>query len=326
MRDESLAADALLGAIGVAPEQFEQSGLTVDVRTLTAAVRGAFASGAGPEIAIRMGASMPLQALGLVGQLLAQCSTLRSALSEWQRFIPLLSPGCRLSLLESDGQAVLHYEPAFTGGEVRRFEIELALSWLVSAARQFTGKSARPLQVRLPYSAPQHLAEYEAHFRCPCVFHAPSAALVFERSLLDLRQPFADGSVRELLKHQAESLLLSENRSAPLHLRVRAILEQEEALLAERRFRDLARRLGLSRRALRRKLSAEGCTLSGLLENFRKEQALHLLVDQAMPLKQISDRLGFSEPSAFHRAFKRWTGTTPQQFRLDAQRGSVSAA
>ena len=84
---------------------------------------------------------------------------------------------------------------------------------------------------------------------------------------------------------------------------------------------DVAQELGLTLHSLRRELRRDGQSVRGLVENAMCELACGLLATAETPIKEIAYRLGFSEPSAFHRAFKRWTGTTPAEFR--AGRGVV---
>jgi len=97
----------------------------------------------------------------------------------------------------------------------------------------------------------------------------------------------------------------------------RRVEAELEPLLASGtiRIERIARALGCSRQTLYRRLKAEGLTFAQLLDDLRRRQALKLVRDASLPVKEIAWRLGFSDPAAFSRAFKRWTGKSPQAFR-----------
>jgi AraC-like DNA-binding protein len=145
-------------------------------------------------------------------------------------------------------------------------------------------------------------------------FGAPRNELVFARSLLDVPQPFTDEPLWRLLKGRAEEMLVQEQAREHLHERVKQVLHHEADLSSVHPV-GIARRLGMSPRSLRRRLSDEGHSLSALVDEVRREVALSELGNPEMPIKRIADRVGFSEVSAFHRAFKRWTGLTPARYR-----------
>jgi AraC-like DNA-binding protein len=84
----------------------------------------------------------------------------------------------------------------------------------------------------------------------------------------------------------------------------------------------IASELALSARTLNRQLAAEGTTYQRVLDDLRRDEALRLARDEQRPLKAIAAAVGFADPRCFRRAFKRWTGTTPQQFRLRGRAGS----
>jgi AraC-like DNA-binding protein len=314
LRDEGLPTDAFVRH--VTPEMHAaQHYRVLDFETLSTAIQLAHDAGATPDLALKLGSDVPLRTLGMFGELLMQCPTLRDALTATKHFMPLLQPDGQLVLTESGSMAALHYEPTFVPNPGRRFAIELFLSLSMSVARRFVGKTATPRGVLLPYSAPKHRDRYEALFGCPLVFGAHTAAIIFDREMLDLEQPFADLKLREMLEHELELLLSNDARRVPVHLQVRAVFEQLGNIEHEPCLDDLGARLGLTRRALRRRLAEEGHTFSGLFQDFRKQRATQMVTQRDIPFKSIAAKMGYSDKTAFHRAFKRWTGMTPAQYR-----------
>ena len=135
-------------------------------------------------------------------------------------------------------------------------------------------------------------------------------------------QPFTDEPMWRLLKNRAEEMLVQEQAREHLHERVKQVLHNEVDLSSVHPS-GIARRMGMSPRSLRRRLSDEGHSLSALVDEVRREVALSELTNPEVPIKRIADRVGFSEVSAFHRAFKRWTGLTPARYR--AQNSSAAS-
>lgn len=327
LRDQNISKERLLSEAGLTSEAIEQTPGYVDVDIMRKATIAAYRITGDDALALRLGTNVPPQMVSSVGNLFVQCATLRDAIGEVQRYMPLIATGGNFTLQEDGLSARLVYHPPQQFDKVHtQFAVELCFALMVNAARQFLGRKVAPQRVRLPFARPGHVAAYDDLFACPLEFGSEVAELVFDRAYLDREQLFTNLRLHRLLKEQAETMLLSEVRSEPLHLRVRAILKEEELTLGEKGRQMLAKRLGLSARSLRRRLSQEGQTLWNLLEEARKEHAFFLLGETDTPLKNIAERLGFSEPSAFHRAFKRWTRQTPIQYRIDNRTAGTSVA
>lgn len=327
VRDQNISKEKLLSEAGLTSEALELTPGYVDLDTMEKATLAAHRLTGDDALGLRLGTNVPPQMVSSVGNLFVQCATLRDAIGEVQRYMPLIATGGAFTLHEEGSVGRLVYHPSQEFDEEQtRFAAELCFALMLNAARHFLGRKLAPQRVRLPFARPKHVAAYEEVFACTLEFGADRAELVFERTILDREQLFTNVRLHRLLKEQAEAMLLSEVRTEPLHLRVRAILKEEELTLGEKGRQMLAKRLGLSARSLRRRLSQEGQTLWSLLEDARKEHAFFLLGETDTPLKNIAERLGFSEPSAFHRAFKRWTRQTPIQYRLDHRATGTSVA
>jgi AraC-like DNA-binding protein len=149
-------------------------------------------------------------------------------------------------------------------------------------------------------------------FSCKVRFGQPRYAFVFPRAYLDITQPHSDETVHQVLRSNAD-VLLRERESESVAERVRAILRYEPDV-ARVDVRRIATQLGMNVRALRRRLGAEQAPLSSLLDEARLRVARTELRKPGASIKEVAHGLGFSEASAFHRAFKRWSGETPAQY------------
>jgi AraC-like DNA-binding protein len=218
--------------------------------------------------------------------------------------------------LHEDGDlAVLTCHFVEGGSErCRRLRDEFGVVSMARTALLALGVPEPPRLVELTHEQPGYAAEVERALGCPVRYRASATRLHFARWLLDAPLLHANPELKRLLESQAERKLAELTVPRSLAARVRAVvLDGQDG--ARPTMRAMARRLGLSSRSLRRHLHEEGHTYAEVLEQAMAEIARRMLDDPAATIQDVADRLGFSEASAFHRAFKRWTGLTPRQFR-----------
>lgn len=197
-----------------------------------------------------------------------------------------------------------------------RHATEFAFAWFVGAARRATGVELRPASVAFEHSSPHDVRELERVFGCDVRFDAEASSLTFPSSVLELPTLARDPELAELLHRQARAILekLPPEPALPFSVRVRevatALLPSGDATIER-----VADALGTSARSVQRRLHEEGATFQRLLDDLRRDLAMTYLVDAAHPIAEVALILGFSDQSAFHRAFVRWTGRTPGDVR-----------
>jgi AraC-like DNA-binding protein len=281
--------------------------------TYHAFVRRALEVTADPALGLSMGSRAPENMLQIVGHLMLASTTLREAFALFRRYSLLFAAGVQWELTERNDLATFTYMPAFQLGDTTRFTNEYVLATANRIGRHFAVRpESHAVEVRFQHPAPSYANRYEAAFGCPVRFGQPGNCIVFASNTLDIRQLHADETVRAMLGDTAERLLREREGSTTVD-RVRTVLRYRRDL-SDLDSTTLAAAVGLTPRALRRRLGAEGASLTALLDEARLRLACEDLKRPDSSIKEISDRLGFSEPSAFHRAFKRWTGLTPAQF------------
>jgi AraC-like DNA-binding protein len=290
-----------------------------DIRTAVSSdtyhsfVRRALEVTGDPALGLSMGSRAPENMLQIVGHLMLASTTLREAFGLFRRYSLLFAAGVQWELNERNDQATFTYLPAYQLGDTTRFTNEYVLATANRIGRHFAVRpESHALEVRFQHPAPSYANRYESTFGCPVRFSQGSNSIVFSSATLDIRQLHADETVRAMLGDTAERLLREREGSTTVD-RVRTVLRYRRDL-SDLDSTSLAAAVGLTPRALRRRLGAEGASLTALLDEARLRLACEDLKRPESSIKEISDRLGFSEPSAFHRAFKRWTGQTPAQF------------
>jgi AraC-like DNA-binding protein len=194
-----------------------------------------------------------------------------------------------------------------------------ATAWLASSVvivRQLVGSDWAPVEASLPNPepGPADRDAYASLLRCPLRFGAPATVFVVPRAELGRVVEGADPELADLMEPHLERALAAASANSRAAVPVRralvAMLGGQEPTLER-----VAKRLGTTPRTLQRRLRDENTTFQDLLDSVRHELALVHVGKQAASIDEIAWLLGFSNGSAFHRAFKRWTGVTPGEFR-----------
>lgn len=193
----------------------------------------------------------------------------------------------------------------------QRCEAEFILSYILNAARLALGIDLRPRQVSFRHAAPPDLAAHRRWFGPGLEFGAAHSEIVFATELLSTPMGTGCTGLHELTTRH----LVASGHSAT----VPSVTDQVRAVLAERlptgavQVGDVVRVLHVSPRTLHRQLAAEGTTFRGILERLRRQRALELLERSHTGTEQVASLLGFASVRGFHRAFRRWTGSSPRQ-------------
>jgi AraC-like DNA-binding protein len=241
---------------------------------------------------------------------------LRQALETMSTFERLLSDEPSIQISEDAHQVTvrclrLHGEPA----SVQRLWAEMNMANLVRLLRPY-GVHARLDRLCFAYAAPAHKREYGRIFGSAVRFDQAFTELVFDCRLMTTHSPHNDQEVYDALKALAERRMTKLIEEAPYALRARELLVQR--WWASRcDMNSVARSLGLSVRSLRRRLAAEGKPYHAVEREALATVATHLLRDKRRTIRDIACEMGFSNAGTFHRAFRRWTGTTPSAYRKE---------
>lgn len=260
-----------------------------------------------PLIGLRLGCALQVGHLDMVGALLMSCETVGEALEALLEYYPIVGEGGEFSLQRAPGQVRLVYQPHY---QVRREErVEAVLASLLQMTRWIAGNQLGPLQLSFSHRARGEIASYAGLLGCPLQFEVADNALLFAESDLQVPLIQANALMREHLRGLADSLL-ERLGTQSLAVRVQQLLRQHPRWGKER----VAEQLALSGRHLNRKLAEEGTSFKLLRDQVLYQMAEQLLRESPR-LSEVAERLGFSDESAFAKAFRRWSSMTPGQFR-----------
>jgi AraC-like DNA-binding protein len=271
-----------------------------------------------PLLGLHLGQTIAPRHFGVLGYVLLACDTLGAALARFQQYERLLYD---VSPMRVQAQADrLVFEWGVERGRPGALVDECALAALVQFARDISGVRLAPLRVVFVNPPPPSGAPYETYFGCPVGYGAESTQVVIPTEWLGLPLREPDPGLLEVLGRQADALLedLPPGNELEMVVRnriVRLLREGEPGL--ER----VAASLHMSARTLHRRLAEQGLQFRPLLEDTRRRLALDYLHDRRLHLSEIAELLGYAEQSAFSRAFRRWTGSSPSAYRGEVRRG-----
>jgi AraC-like DNA-binding protein len=264
---------------------------------------------------------------GLPGYLLAHARTLGDALENMVEFQRLWSQAAGFHVERDRGAVRLRY---WHGGcvpaEARRQESEQMLSAMIGILRDALGERISPLEVRFEHRLPADITEHVRIFGCRLAFEGGATELALPAALLQRPLPNADPALAGLVRRQAEAELGSALIEEPFLRRLRLLAGAAVAGLGDTSLEGLAAAMRTGPRTLQRRLKELGLSHRALVEAERMALARRLLADPRQTLGSIAFRLGYSQPSAFHRAFRRHSGVTPQHYRTTSPPPHPSSA
>jgi AraC-like DNA-binding protein len=308
--------EALCRAAGLDPSIYEDADNEIPfARLLDLAERGARLTG-DDAFGLHVGERNEAKTYGLLGYITINRRTFGEALGSLIRYQRIRTKAVEFTLEVggADAHLAYYYRAADAAPQRRRQESEEMLSTMARVGRELTGVDWAPREVHFEHEEPSDTSEHARIFRAPVRFHRPLTKLVFDASLLELPVVSADPTLGSLLERQAEELLAGSQHHGDFAGRVQEVIK-EGLPGGEARVDAVGRRLGLSPRTLQRKLREEGTSFQELLEETQRALAEFYLRKPEVAICEVSYLTGFSQPSAFHRAFRRWTGLTPREFR-----------
>jgi AraC-like DNA-binding protein len=268
---------------------------------------------ADPAFALRAARCWHPSNLGVLGHAWLSSSTLRRGLERMVRYGRLVGEKMSTRLQDTPEGVKLTIDNGRTDPVVGPIVTDLSMSVLVDMCRMNFGASFRPRQVQLKRSAPHARHEYSAFYGCPVHFNAPEDSFTLSARDADEPLPTSNRQLAATLDRLITEQLAHLDRNNVATRCQASLLEQLSS--GELSEEQMAQRLHMSRRTLQRKLAEAETTYQKLLEDTRRDLALRYLEDPRHSITDITFLLGFSQQSAFTRAFRRWTGMSPTDYR-----------
>jgi len=255
---------------------------------------------------------------GLGGQMIAASPTLGDGLRRVLQFERIFHD-VRTSELVLEGEEAAIVHDTRGGIPLPRHAAEFGWAWLLLIARRVTGATIAPRRVAFGHAEPRSVGEHARVFGQRPEFGVEVPRLVLARGDLDRASVEADAALAEILDSHARGLLARLPTAPELVAQVRTAAMQAMAT-GQLSVAGVARRLGIAPRTLQRRLADEhGTSFQAVIDELREQLARQWLGERGLAVAEVAFSLGFADQSAFHRAFVRWTGVTPGQFRRQAR-------
>ncbi|WP_433885745.1 AraC family transcriptional regulator [Pseudomonas vranovensis] len=262
--------------------------------------------------ALQYGLFQGVNVLGPLLYLIRNAKDVRAALIELARYYHAHSGAAVLGLDEQGEHTTLSYtitDPAIFGS---RHGAELALGVGMQLMRTLLGKRWKPSVARLQHAPVADPGQYRRLLDMTPSFNAPCNGLVFETVLLDTTLHDADPALLRLVQQHLD--IIAEKSAQQLQGLVQQLIRN---FMPDGRatIEQVADCMNISTRTLQRQLEVEGTTFQDLLTSTRQAMASRYLQDSSISISQLADLLGYSDQSAFSRAFQRWHGQSPREWR-----------
>jgi len=270
---------------------------------------------------LHFGESLQVAALGVVGELIRNSRTVGEALTHAAAFTHLITDIIDMDINQADGAFTVHLVPTRSQEPeyslIRRQILDFFMAFVIHEIDGLVMQKIRPSTVALSYAEADQL-EYERVLRCNSIYQSTDYALTFNSRYWDEPIVMANYELQGLLLQKVSTMDRVFGTTQKVSDRIGSYL-LANANLGIPSLETIAANFNTSPRSLQRKLQEEGLTYQRMADSIRKSLAIHFLESGKHPIKEVSYILGYNELSAFSRAFKRWTGTTPGSYQINKQ-------
>ncbi|SHH37417.1 AraC family transcriptional regulator [Pollutimonas bauzanensis] len=314
--EQGIAPSQSLKGSGVDEDRIYDATALTSVGQYVAVCSNAIALRASPATPFETGARLHLSAYGMYGYALMSCLSMRDYFRLGVKYHALATPTLTIEWSEHDGKAVWTFPDALLfneSREIRRFLIEQQFIQHVTHLQDVFGRSCPPIKACFSYSAPAHAQLYSKYLGCPCIFDHEQCELHYDGAILDQKPHLAHRLTAAVLQQTCERLIGQAKASSGISGEVYQRLLRRPGEFPSMQL--IAEQLGMTPRNLRRRLQAENGSFADILDDVRSSLAIEYLRTTKMNTDDIALLLGFSEPTNFRRAFKRWTGKTTSEYR-----------
>lgn len=269
-----------------------------------------------PLLGLKLGRAYPLQSYGLFGYAFLSAPTLRQAMSIVSHYGPLTFTLFRVGFRESGGTGILQFARQLEiPADLLPFYVDRDLTAALTGIEPEAAIHVEPISIALMHAEAGRRREYETFFGCPVIFDAPVTEVRIDAALLDTPMPLRDAQTSAICQQQCRLLLDRMSRSSGFVEQVRQLIVARPGTFPD--IEEVAARLNMTGRTLRRKLAAEGSNFQQILADVRYALAREYLATSKLQVEEIASLLGYSNPGNFTHAFKRWHGSSPRRFRQE---------
>ena len=304
----------ILRAARLDPATVQDPDARIPIEQVEAVWQKAYELSKDPNLALHAIEVLPFGAYRVIDFLASSAPTVGAALAKVSDYFPLIHEVVRLPYAISDRQVTLAFEAPARPGTITRPYAEYVMAAVFLRTRIATNQRYLLMRAEFSHPLPADIGEHERIFECPVRFGAETCQLVIARDVWDTPRTGSDPDLFSVLETHARMLLDQLPSPADVVGRVRDAIEAE-LRGGDPRLESIARRLAMSPRTLQRRLRDHGVLFNDVLDAMRFRAAKSYLAKRDVAAREVAYLLGFAEQSSFNRAFKRWSGQTPVDYR-----------
>ena len=313
-KQQGVEVDLLLRKAGLTRQQIDDPRARLPVKSQIRFIELAAKALDDECLGFHLAQKFDLRMGGLFYYVLASSDTLGEALQRGARYSAIVNEGVTLRLRESKAIRI-NFEYAGVPRHSDRHQIEFSIVALTRIFRQLTNRHLQAIRVSFTHRRRNDTAEFKTFFGSDVAFGAAADEVIFPTSIKQIAVVDADPYLNDVLIKYCEQAIAdrSTNRSSfglSVENAIVLLLPHGKAQAGE-----IARKLGVSRRTLARRLASEGLTFTGVVQSLKFDLARRHLADETLAISEIAWLLGYQDVSAFTHAFKRWTGKAPTALR-----------
>lgn len=305
--------DRVFGCSGINPEHLLSPTLSLQLPNYCKVLEYAAEQSGCDNFGLYYGQQFQPKSLGLIGYIGLCSANLESALRNMAHYFHLHQKDTLTRMLDLGDCWRIDYQIQHGAILTRRQDAELTLGMFMNVIREVLGPHYSPREIHFEHNRPEMWQEHSKLFNAAVFFEQPFNSIVLCKKDLQLSMPLHDPLLLNVMLDTLHLLNLAtplQSLADQVRSHIQIELAQGEPILDK-----IASDLGMRSCVLSRRLKAEGLSFSALLEAVRYELADYYIKQKNLPISEMAFLLGYSEVSAFSRAFKRWFGTNPRQFR-----------
>lgn len=314
LKRQRIPFDGLLKEAGLRRADLRDPDSRVSYAAAVALMERAAALLGEPDFGLRLGAAQDITDGGILGFVMLNSGTLREAVINLQRYFLVVGDGEEIEVEQVGPHVKLRFRERDPAGRGLRQNSEYFAAMIIRACRDMTRKRLSPVRAEFMHARPNAPIDYESLLGCPVRFRADWDAVVFATETMRLPVIGSNHKLLKVLEMACRKILGPAPRKQDIVHDVRSLIMEDLARGAVH-IDSVASKLSVSSKTLERRLSERDESFSDLSDAIRQDLAKQYLSETDLRLEQIAYLTGYSESSALVRAFKRWTGETPMQFR-----------
>lgn len=312
LQDVGLSPSAVLAQARLPLGLFNEGKILLSTEEFFALYRGIAEVSSDPGIGLKLGTENRIERYDPIKIAALSTRSLRSAVERLSRYKQLTCPE-KIDLVERGNECAVCFNWLLAEQEEPAVLVDVCFAWILTIAMRGAGRRIRPKRVELQRRE-EFRQTYEKHCECPVKFKAARNALIFSKADMDVPFLTYNAELLAAIAPQLEAELTQQMAEKDLREQVKGILK---GLIAGQRpgLQDVARELRMSARTLQRRLGEDGATFQQLTEEARRELARHYLLHSSLELNETAYLLGYGDANSFFRAFHKWEGTSPGQWK-----------